>query len=472
MKKIYSLLTGLLVAGTSMAQTRYIDAVFTNVDVQSDVTYGTGLLESGTTQDLKCDIYTPQGDSRTDRPLLIVGHGGSFIADYGDKSDAYIIDYANNMAKKGYVVAAITYREGWAFSPLNTQEQNARAILPAVWRAIQDFKTSVRFFRKSAIAGGNPYGIREDLIIGGGFGAGAYLPLNGMLLDVPLEVKLPELQQKSQVTGQPNGTPYIDTTKADLGGIYSTAGGSAGYSYRVDLVLNYSGAVATIKEFDQGVNPMVISVHSDNDEATPYKTDIVKAAGIFNVIEVSGSYVVTNQLFDRDINKFWIPETRDGYPQAQIPDATKGPLNMYQRGLYTLLGQPYLWSNSADVYTYNYTSPASTPFVDTVSTYSAYRIEKWLREKKGVGISELTQKANNGIISIFPNPASESLKLISKDAAERIREVELFDVNGRMVKQIVVINDATIDVSSLVAGVYTIKIYTDKSVLSDKVIVK
>jgi len=471
MKKIYLLLTSIVISSAGVAQTRYIDPIFTSVNVQNDVIYGTGRLESGSTQDLRCDIYTPAGDTKTDRPLIIAGHGGSFIADYGDKSDAYLIDFATLMAKKGYVVAAITYREGWAFSPLNSQEQNARAVLPAVWRAIQDFKTSVRFFKKSAVEGGNPYGIDPKLVIGGGFGAGGYLPLNGMLLDSPSDVMLPELQQKDAF-GDPNGIPYIDTNKVDLGGIYSTAGGSPGYSYRVELVLNYSGAIATLKEFDQGENPLVISVHSEDDEATPYKSGTVKAASIFDVIDVHGSYVVTNELYNREINNFWLPENRDGLPQAQIPDNTNGPIKMYERGLYTLLNQPYLWSNTVDVYTYNYSSPGSTPFMDTVTTFSAYRIEKWLREKKGIGIDEINFKTNDGSIKIFPNPASDKLTMVSIDPKERIREVEFTDMNGKLVKHSIVIKDADFDISSLSPGIYSVKIYLDNTVITDKIVVK
>ncbi len=473
MKKLYSFLAGYLLVGGAFAQTtRYIDNIFQAVTVTSDITYGTGKLESGTVTDLKCDIYTPTGDTETQRSLIILGHGGSLIANYGDKTDAYMQDFANNMAKKGYVVAAITYREGWAFSPLNTQEQNSRAIIPAVWRAIQDYKTAIRFFRKSAIADGNPYGIKEDLIVGAGFGVGGYLPMNAMLIDVPAEVMLPELQQKDPF-GDPTGVPYIDSTKADLGGIYNTDGGSPGYSFRVDLVVNISGAIATIKELDQGINPLIISLHSDEDEATPYKTDVVKAAGQFPVIEVSGSYVVSNELYNRGINTFWEPEQRDGLPQATIADNTNGPLVMYDRGLYTFLNQPYLWSTTTDTYTYNYVSAVAKPFVDTASTFSAYRIEKWLREQKGLGVKEITYKNNDGSIKIYPNPAKENIVFTSTEVGNPIREIEFFDVTGKIAKQVIVINnDARINIQGLPTGVYTVKIYTDHSVITDKLVVE
>ncbi len=468
MKKIYSLLACCAITVTSLAQTRYIDKIFSSVDITSNLTYGTGRLEAGTVMDLKWDLYKPAGDTETNRPLIIIAHGGSLIEDYGDKVDEYIKDFANDMAKRGYVVAAIAYREGWAFSPLNSQEQNSRAIIPAVWRAIQDYKTAIRFFKKSAIADGNPYGINANWIIGGGFGVGGYLPMNAMILDVPSEVNLPELQQKS-VFGTPNGTPYIDTTKADLGGIFSTVGGSPGYSYRVDLVLNISGAIATPKAFNLGTNPLIISVHADGDEATPYKTDVVQAAGIFPVIEVHGSYVVSNELYTRGINTFWETETRDGYKPKLT--GLSDYATMYTKGLYTFAGRPYMWSTTTDTYNATYETTYKTE-MDTVTAFSAYRIEKWLRERKGLSVKE-NYRNNEGFVKVFPNPAKNILNLVSTEKGKLIREVEFYDINGRIVKSAIVINgDSKINIEGMPTGVYTMKMYFDDSVVTDKLVVE
>ncbi|HEX4887807.1 MAG TPA: T9SS type A sorting domain-containing protein [Luteibaculaceae bacterium] len=468
MKKTLLLLACAL-SVSAFSQTRYIDNLFQNVDVSTEIKYGTGRLESGTVVDLKFDIYQPQGDQATDRPLVIVAHGGSFIDAYGDKADAYCTDFAMGLAKKGYVVASINYREGWAFSPLNTQEQNARAVLPAVWRAIQDYKTAIRYFRNT-IDQGNPYKIKSDLIIAGGFGAGGYLPTNAMMIDVPAEVVIPELQQKNAF-GNPNGIPYIDTTRADLRGIFDVTGGSPNYSSRVDLVINISGAIPTVKVMDSGINPLMICLHSDQDEATPYKTDIVRAAGVFPVLEVSGSYVITNRLWDLNINTFWTNETRDGYPQVNIPDAS-GAKNMYQRGLYTFLGKPYMWSTTSDTYNATYETEYRTE-MDTVVTFSAFRMEKWLREAKGVGIREITNKANEGIISIYPNPSTHQVTFKSSVAATALREVEIFDLQGKLIKAVLIIGgEGSIDVSSWPSGIYTVKMYTDNSILTDKLVVE
>jgi acetyl esterase/lipase len=65
---------------------RYLDDVFSAVTVTSDVTYATnisilpmlqGLPPSPAT--LKCDIYTPDGDTETNRPVIILVHTGSFL---------------------------------------------------------------------------------------------------------------------------------------------------------------------------------------------------------------------------------------------------------------------------------------------------------------------------------------------------------------------------------------------------------
>jgi carboxylesterase type B len=111
------------------------------------------------------DVYTPTGDTETDRPLIVYLHTGSFLPRYinqlptGSKSDSATVEMCRRFAKKGYVVAAIGYRAGWnpASPSENTRKQT---IIQAVYRSMQDAKTAVRFFRKSIAEESNPYGIR------------------------------------------------------------------------------------------------------------------------------------------------------------------------------------------------------------------------------------------------------------------------------------------------------------------------
>ena len=89
------------------------------------------------------DIYEPNGDTETARPLIIWAHGGSFIG--GSKTDGDVVTLADKFVKKGYVFASINYRIGndWPI----TQASATKAVV----RAVQDMKASIRFFYKDRV---------------------------------------------------------------------------------------------------------------------------------------------------------------------------------------------------------------------------------------------------------------------------------------------------------------------------------
>jgi acetyl esterase/lipase len=137
---------------------RYRDTIFSTVTKTTDVIYGAAVDAQGTTVSLKLDVYRPVGDTNVKRPLIIFAHGGSFRA--GNKNSAEIVDEANTFAKKGYVTASIDYR-------LSTDGLNA------IYRAVHDAQTSVRFFRAQA----STYGVDPSRIAFGGSSAGAIMAL-------------------------------------------------------------------------------------------------------------------------------------------------------------------------------------------------------------------------------------------------------------------------------------------------------
>lgn len=87
---------------TVIAQTRYIDPVFENTTVK---TYNYALRNKDT---LKLDVYEPVNDSLNKRPLAVLVHAGGFTS--GERDNNSIVYMAENIAKKGYVVASIDYR--------------------------------------------------------------------------------------------------------------------------------------------------------------------------------------------------------------------------------------------------------------------------------------------------------------------------------------------------------------------------
>ena len=79
---------------------RYNEEIFDEVSV-STVTYSD-------VHNLQLDIYQAVGDTETNRPLIILAHGGSFIA--GIRTNPSMVSLGNAFAKRGYVVASISYR--------------------------------------------------------------------------------------------------------------------------------------------------------------------------------------------------------------------------------------------------------------------------------------------------------------------------------------------------------------------------
>ena len=163
MKKLLLLLTCfiLFINNNITAQERYLDEVFSDVDVSSDVVYGnnvtvfpTLLGQAPATEDLLMDIYMPSGDTETNRPVVIMLHTGSFLPAIlngqatGSKTDNAIVEQCTNFAKKGYVAVAISYRLGW--NPTSTNaDVRRRTLIQAALRGLQDTRTAARFLRKS-----------------------------------------------------------------------------------------------------------------------------------------------------------------------------------------------------------------------------------------------------------------------------------------------------------------------------------
>ena len=87
---------------TALTQTRFIDPIFDSI---SSKTYTYSIKGKDT---LKLDIYEPENDSLTKRPLFVIVHGGGFNS--GTRDVNSLVNLAENVAKKGYVVTSIDYR--------------------------------------------------------------------------------------------------------------------------------------------------------------------------------------------------------------------------------------------------------------------------------------------------------------------------------------------------------------------------
>ncbi len=407
MKTIKLSIVGLLLCfSTANAQKqRYIDNVFTATTTVSGVVYGNNTNNTGAATNLLVDILSPTGDNATKRPLIIMAHEGSFL--FGDKTDAYMTRYADRMVKKGYVVALMTYRKGWVPNLSGTAEDNSRAIIPAAWRAIQDQKACIRFFRKNA----STYKIDPDRIFAGGFGAGAYLAPNGQHID-PADFSLPSFKQKD-ANGNPTSTPYIDTTMKTFGGVFDTTSsgttGSGKFSYKVKAVVVYSGALLDTLLLNADGVP-AICVHGTKDETTPYKTAIVNAqlapGQLTPIVRVHGSYQMSRMLDKLGPNKVFNNITADGYPKTVDNDVKQGATIPYAKGCFPLVDETYMpWDCAQDAYT-----TTCEPYMDTVIDYTKFRLHIFLDKP----VANFNPQTTNGSLdATFTDASTSSLSIAS-----------------------------------------------------------
>ena len=207
----------LLLGLTANSQDRYLDEVFTDVQLTDSVVFAQNVsIEpmliglSPALMPILCDIYQPVGDTLTDRPVIIVAHTGSFLPAVangqptGSRTDSSIVEQCMRWAKKGYVAVAMDNRLGW--NPVST-DQNVRTstLLQAAYRGIHDAKAMVRYMRMTE-DNGNPYGIDPNKIVLGGHGTGAYISLGYATLDDEAELYLPKFIDMSNPQMP---TPYV-----------------------------------------------------------------------------------------------------------------------------------------------------------------------------------------------------------------------------------------------------------------------
>ena len=329
MKKVlrnFIMLTLIVGALSANAQMRYLDDIFTNVTVTTDVQYAENIsilpavLSGGANPPaltpIMCDIYEPTGDNLANRPVVILAHTGSFLPQVingqptGDKTDSSVVQQCMRWARKGYVAVAMNNRLGW--NPTSPdQDTRTSTLLQAAYRGIQDAKAMVRFLRKTEDLDGNPYGIDPNKISLGGQGTGGYLSLGYATLDTVgdaspwQEIYLPKFFNLT--TMQPYVYPPIfgnyDGTDSTFMPIYDSLGNLVGqtpwnipnwpsYSNEINMAFNIGGCLADSTWLEQGDVPMV-SFHCTNDPYGPYANGIVIVPTTGNyVVEVQGSHIV------------------------------------------------------------------------------------------------------------------------------------------------------------------------------------
>ena len=526
MKRTCTILLGLIISiNLAWTQDRYLDEVFTSFDTTANVVYGVnyGVLSgqlvptgyvvtdsSGTPiyqePPLAMDVYEPAGDTLTERPLVIHLHTGTFLPiihngnPTGSRMDFATTQFCEGYAKRGYVVANIDYRLGW--NPmLLTQEERAASLMTAVYRAIQDCKAAVRYFRMT-YENGNPYGIDTSRIVLSGQGSGGWVALGYATLDQVSEIQLSKFLLIDSATQM--AYPAIDTS---IHGDWDGIGGLSsvnmenhkGYSSDIDMVLNMGGGIGDLSWLEAGDVPMV-GVHCPTDAIATYTTGDVSVALIGLVTtDISGSHDVmkkANDLGNNDVinNAFYndvyttaaqsasqnvIGTMDNGGTTIAVSVDNVFPFvtgNLYESapweyfdsltavGTAGLLGLPASAGSAA--YTNglqtnpNVSLTKSMAYIDSTLGYFAPRMVNALGlPGSTVGISELNNKVQ---ANIFPNPANDFfvLNLKSNDAGV----LNIFDIAGSLISSVKVNGGLSkVDIRNLEAGAFIVEVISENN---------
>src|SRR6185436_8334048 len=122
MKKLLLIVCIALVSFSTFAQTRYLDEIFTDVTVTTNVIYGQNygfITGAPVLQPLVMDVYEPTGDTFPNRAVVIYLHTGSFLpilfngTTTGDMHDSATVEMCKQFARRGYVAISMDYRVGW-----------------------------------------------------------------------------------------------------------------------------------------------------------------------------------------------------------------------------------------------------------------------------------------------------------------------------------------------------------------------
>ena len=143
---------------------RYLNPVFEKVTIQKDLVFGEATTIEGKTEKLLLDVYAPEGDTKDQRAVMLLFHGGGFRPG-NDKTQSYIVRLSNDFAQRGYVCISINYRV--RTNPKDDQKGTIKD-------ALQDAMAGLNWIRA------NEKSLKIDakkIIIGGG-SAGGMLAVN------------------------------------------------------------------------------------------------------------------------------------------------------------------------------------------------------------------------------------------------------------------------------------------------------
>ena len=525
MKKLLLFLSFVLAgSATTLAQSlpnRYRDNIASAVTTTTGVAFSTNIPQVSTANvagflianeqtygnvrvTLRMDIYQPQGDTLSKRPVIIFCFGGGFVN--GSRDAADMVALAQTFAKRGFVTASIDYRLGMN---LSDPEKAKRA----VYRALQDGRSAVRFFRNNA----RTYRVDPNQVFISGHSAGAFVACNNAYVDR-------EAERPASTFGI-NGLADLGTLDAIGDNRTGTNGGPV--SGKANAVLSFAGAVVDPNHIEGPTDVPVALFHSLNDPIVPYYSgkpfaflDIVPG---FNLPVVYGSNPINARanavgaphlFYTYYFRGHDVHYSRLTFPQFVYSDiAPRGSDFFYNYRLKpaaAAISGPAAVCSSALTQTYSVgstygycdwqatggtitarnrtTNSVTVAWSSTATTRRLTATPYSQQLAQGLPVSLAVNLTNcaglladgtapdaNAAFSAYPNPTTSALQVQLASDLRGPATVRLLDKFGT-VRASAELADAsatpvqTLDLSALPAGVYYVQVTTNQKVVTQRVI--
>jgi lysophospholipase L1-like esterase len=280
------------------AQKRYKEIIFSELDSVTDIKYGSAVNIKGEKEDLLLDIIAPPNcDTLKKRPLIIYIHGGGFKNN--TKKGNFTSLLCNAFAQKGYVTASIEYRLGIENKGDIVDYHNA------MYRAQQDGKAAIRFFRRYA----DKYGIDTAQIFITGSSAGSKTALAIAYMD---QNEIPsDIDQKKWGSLEGNS-------------------GNEGFCSKVKGVMNNWGAMIDYKWIQKGDVPL-FNIAGTMDKTVPFDSSYDYHSFKY------GPSILYNQCISLGIPTGWRPFIGAGHTLDNKKKLQDSAVNAMADWLYTQL---------------------------------------------------------------------------------------------------------------------------------------
>ena len=436
-------------------------------DSTLNVVYGTAVNFNGGIDTLKMDIYTPFCDDQAHiatRPLLLVVHGGAFLA--GDKGESNITSICKQFAKRGYVTASINYRLGFVSDEFawNCNYPNYSCVFAtdsaewyrAYFRAIQDGKGALRYL----VNRHKFFRIDTANVFLAGESAGAFTALGIGLMDTIIEKPLQAFAINDAVRPNTNtancsynsGKSFPNTyiPRPDLGSIEGNIEPST-IHYTIKGIGNMYGAMFSnlLKQHQSNTpKPGIFSYHQPCDIVVPIDSGRVFEGLSWCMANGYGCYKIYNtaKLYGSRSFSQWNSSYNYGYNIHNEFTSTNFPYS-FLLGKGSCSDQINNPCHAYDNFTLrtenlaNFFAPlvSTSPICDT--TFFPARLSNTFSKNK---------------INLYPNPAQTSITIEHFSASPIIASI--YSSLGQIMLNNTTLTEkkTSLDIRFLPAGIYSL----------------